>query len=212
MTENLRLGDPTKEITLTPADSNVAENFVLPVGEDWATGGHKWGNGDNTSQDETLVDEKHVYVKDKETYGAIYNYFTAVAGTSTYSETANTDYSVCPKGFILPSQNNYYSLLSAYSITAQNTTSDRAVFNDAIMEFPLDYVYSGHYWCGGSIPRRGEPDSHAGGWWTSTLYNGSTTTWHKVKGFYLENYNRIILAANWGLPKQDGFAIRCIAQ
>ena len=193
MTENLRLGDPTKEITLTPADSNVAENFVLPVAQ--TSGSQTWG-----------YDEEHVFVRDTRAKGALYSYFTAIAGSQLDSEVTTPGYSICPKGWILPDHNAYYYLIHMkYDIEFIFVTGESAQtqeFNTAILKFPLSFVFTGTY-------RNiiAYPNSDSGYWTRTAVYNEDST---RVDAFYIQNTSTYkALIVGYGVRKEYGASIRC---
>ena len=106
MVENLRLVGPR---TLTPSDSDIAANFTITASDSstWCT--------DNT---QGCDDKSMVYYANNTSYGAYYNWYTATAGTGTYSMTSGeTTLSICPKQWRLSSGNTtgqMYSLLQLY--------------------------------------------------------------------------------------------------
>lgn len=97
MLTNLKLGSTSGSITLTPADSNVANNFTLPQ---LTTGGA------------TEYDIPRAYGpvpgdtdSGATNYGYLYNFSAATAGESRTSHDeakGNAPYSICPAGWRLP--------------------------------------------------------------------------------------------------------------
>ena len=96
MTQNLRLSCGR---TLTPADSNVAQNWDFP------TGGLTVPNN--------AYDEARSIIDNDTSYGGYYNYCAASAGTvcnDTTKQDATQD--ICPKGWRLPTLNEMTGIRS----------------------------------------------------------------------------------------------------
>ena len=108
MTQNLRLGDSSNTMTLTSEDSNVEEDYTLPVAQ--TSNGTNWGTTPNSS---------HVFATNNEANGNFYNYYTATAGTNPSSGDAAS--SVCPKGWKLPTYTGFSSLLATYGRTVNTS-------------------------------------------------------------------------------------------
>ena len=203
MTENLRLGDPTKEITLTPADSNVAENFVLPVGENGAVIEPAWS-----------VNEAHVYTNNKATKGALYNFYTAGAGSQTSDQTTTLTQSICPKGFTLPASGDYRKLVSTtYGISFFFGPADpdvSYVFNYRLLDFPLNFTFNG--WIQGVAAGRGrEYPNHQSNYLTSRAYDGNYAE-RSSTFFFSDVSDYMAIIESFGRNKASGSSIRCIAQ
>ena len=129
MTQNLRLSGGT---TLTSATSNVASNYTIPT-------------TDLTSGDSST--DGRIHNSGNTTNGYWYNYCATSAGTNCQSSTENgTVYDICPKGWRLPSESEFWSI-TGYS----------SAFSP---------VYSGYY-SGGSLYY-----TDRGLWWSSTAYGG----------------------------------------
>ncbi len=178
MLQNLRLTN----YTLTPADSNVASNFVL-----------KASNSDDFVQQDPLNPNVHVnavYLDSQ--YGAYYTWNAATAGTEAAvqyeaipeEELANDedfeeayinsfhdiDYSVCPKGWNLPSINNLFYLSALYResgipIVNDNYKAGMAFYNPSTTA----EVFMGRndYLIGFNISNQGT----FGGAWSSSYSN-----------------------------------------
>jgi uncharacterized protein (TIGR02145 family) len=109
MLENLRI---TNKV-LTPEDSNVASNFTLKASDpnDFVY--------DEEEEELQLYNKNGVYYDSR--YGAYYTWYTATAGTVLdassleLDEYHNAEYSICPKGWRLPSVANTLYLVSLYS-------------------------------------------------------------------------------------------------
>ena len=95
MAANLRLGGD-EPVVLTPDDSDVYEDWTLPA-----------------SNLKFTRDENNVAFAMDETHGGYYNWYAATAGSGndTYTNTTGRSidfarYSICPKGWKLPTANN----------------------------------------------------------------------------------------------------------
>ena len=125
-------GGTIKSIKLTSSDSNVSS--------DWTT----------TTASLTLGDDaSNPRMECNTTYGGYYNYTAATAGTITSGST-EASYSICPKGWRLPTQSEFSGI-----------TGSSSAFSP---------VYSGDYY-GGTLNYAGP--SGYGGWWSSTAYNST---------------------------------------
>ena len=142
MTQNLRLSGGR---TLTPADSNVASSWDFP----------------NTSLTEgnSYTDARSAISSDT-SYGGYYNFCAASAGTNCQTSSAtNTTYDICPKGWRLPTYNEFSGIIGTSYISA------------------FSPVYSGNY-SSGSLRSTG----FSGYWWSSTAHNYSYQ-------YYLDYYS-----------------------
>ena len=125
MTQNLRLSSGR---TLTSADSNVTQNWTFPTGS--LTSGNTYTEARSTISSDT-------------SYGGYYNYCAASAGTVCSKTEMTTTQDICPKGWRLPTQNEFSGI-----------TSYSSAFSP---------VYSGLYYDGLIF----DTGSH-GLWWSST--------------------------------------------
>lgn len=129
MTQNLRLSGGR---TLTSADSNVASSWSFPSTS--LTSGNSYTDAYSTISSNT-------------SYGGYYNFCAASAGTNcSSSNSSNTTYDICPKGWRLPTYSEQ-----------QGITSYSSAFSP---------VYSGYY-VNGSLDYTG----FYGYWWSSTAYD-----------------------------------------
>ena len=97
MTQNLRIAGGT---TLNSSTSNVVSNYTLP--------------NDSTSGFNSYTTANMHYSGDTTT-GAWYNFCAASAGTNcSSSNSSNTTYDICPKGWRLPTLNEF-SNITGYS-------------------------------------------------------------------------------------------------
>ena len=203
MVENLRLGGSTA-ITLHSSDSDVSSDWVLPAAQ--TSGSDEWSDASNSTN------TKHVYAQSDTTYGNLYNWYTATAGTGTgdmeTTDTANpvnaTD-SICPKGWRLPdggqsTNKSFYALDVALggngSPRADATQRDR--FNNVPYSFP----YSGYYNYYGGVTDQGSN----GLWWSRSAFTAVGQTYY------------FTLGANSYMDPQHpnsvgyGFSVRCVAE
>ncbi|MBR3169433.1 hypothetical protein IKF23_03255, partial [Candidatus Saccharibacteria bacterium] len=134
MVQNLRLGDTlattTGEMALTQEDSNVgAEGFVLT---------NKLIDGHMPRESASAVyDGSAFYCAD---YGCYYNFYTATASSGsslTTGDGTNAEYSICPKGWALPTggtgttNNQARDLIAAYD---WNTNNNMVVVPNSAIE------------------------------------------------------------------------------
>lgn len=92
MTQDLRIVN----YTLKASDSDVSSNFVIPVSSSsWSLGA-------------TIA---NVYYRDQN-YGTYYSFHAATAGDGSRTS-GESPYSVCPKGWKLPSNSDASALISA---------------------------------------------------------------------------------------------------
>lgn len=192
MSQNLRL---VGSRTLTSANSDVTSNFTLP-----ASAGGVWASSTPT---ETEIDTAHVYYANNTTYGAYYNYYTATAGTGTYSKTSgNATSSICPKGWRLLNSTTEHSLWVAYGM-ASKTIEAR---NTAMQSFPINYVLAGLYSYNGSLFNSGVEGDYM---------SSEASEIPKYKGFITwgDSY-KTTYSPGWvsDYVRTDGRSVRCIAK
>lgn len=169
MTQNLAIGG-NEPITLNSSNSDVSDNFTLPAS---ATSSGSLGYDKDTAA---------LFVHSRESYGAIYNWYTAVAGSATETSLTSgaASASICPKGWRLP--NGGYSDSSELSVLSRSyPNSEGVLFIDA-------FVSSG--------------SSDYNKWWTSAADTG---------GYAFYNYYyRSILATN--SSRTNYYSVRCVAR
>ena len=181
MTENLAL----QNATITSADSNLPSGttFNLPasgVNEFCTT--YDSTNCDGRANVVDAADAQHPE------YGTYYNWYAATAGYGQYSTTTEISYSICPKGWKLPtsgSSGEFQALYDKYN-------------SQALMQGAPGFILSGR--------RNGENvegQNEYGLYWSSMAGNNIS-----AYSLYLGNTN--VYPANYG-RKYFGFNIRCIA-
>ena len=194
MKQNLRLA---KAMTLTPDDSDVSSNFNLaaPMATDsgWCSTS---GCVDNSNT---------YYTEARSSYGAIYNWYTATAGTGTYSTTGNASSSICPKGWRLPigtSSGDFVALDIALGGDGSNKANDPAMFTNYknIAGFDLPGTINSTLILVGEYGR----------WWSAT---GPTANANAAIYMYIDLRNGTDtiypFASN---SKSFGGSVRCIAR
>ena len=189
MTQNLRIVD--KEIT--PEDSDVTENFTIPVSK--TTG----FSDDNVA---------NVYYSGNTTYGSYYSWFAATASTGKAS-TSNTDAksSICPKNWKLPTWTDFTSLNSnGYSKRgiweANSTTSGYWIGSST------DDGIGGAFWpaAGTYSPNASKEVGINGLYWSKTAT--ANTSYAYNFGFGVNNRPSL---DNFYYGKSNGLTVRCVA-
>ncbi len=174
---------------LTPRDSDVDTSFTVPVAVTSSAG---W-----------VADSYDVpqiyYVSSTDTY--YYNFAAASAGTITGADnTTPDDYSICPRGWRLPTYSEYATLLSAHSITSDQTGYEIAT------TAPFNFSLVGNISASGSFI--GMP---SGAWWTLTYsYNSTHRSILSIMHYSETSY--AVMAAEAGNPRNYGLPIRCVSR
>jgi len=171
MTQNLRIAGKT----ITPADSDVTANYTIP-------------DSSISGFDSGAYEASNAYL---DSDGGLYKWYTATAGTGTYSS-GNTTVSICPKGWRLPTGGNSGEFQTLYN----NYPSSSALRSD-----PVNLTLSG------SVYNSSRYDQGSNGYyWSSTA--------HSNKGVYAYD---LFLTASTVYPtyydgKNGGRSVRCIAR
>jgi uncharacterized protein (TIGR02145 family) len=181
MTENLRL----KNKTITNEDSDIsAASYTVPDSSETMI---------NSLTDPALYDTGNT------SYGVYYNYVATSAGTITTMNNGDTlSESICPKGWTIPSRNDWLALFNAYSITNDSAGST------ILRATPINMVYSGLYSNdadegGLGVLSQGEAGLY---WSTQTSY-----TYGRRESTYISDTSATVYHA---LYRYNGLAIRCI--
>ena len=173
MTQNLRIAGKT----LTPADSDVTSNYTIPA---------------SSLSGFSSYDTSNAYIDS--TYGGYYNWYTATAGTGTYSLSTNgqnTTVSICPKGWRLPTSGNSNS---DFNILYNNYNS-----SSALRPAPMNLTLSGYAYSSSMN------DQGSGGYyWSSTVYSFSN-----AYSLYLNSSG--VTPSDYS-TKFYGFSVRCVAR
>ena len=233
MIENLRLGS-NSPITLTPADSNVTADFTLsattnPTTTAWCTTtdancyNQSMLSSNNTTNPVANMDSATldgnvstgIY-----SYGNYYNWYSATAGTGTYSTSTNNTSvasSVCPVGWHLPIGGRKANVNNSefWQLPRAIIGSDPANFaNDyfyytgdpegtnaskLLRTYPNNFLYSGYVY-GSSLYNRG---SGANVW--------SSTADSSYYAYYLYFNSSYVIPGTNINTKYNGFSVRCVA-
>lgn len=209
MLENLKLGSTTSSITLTPQDTDITTNFILP---------QVAATGDSSYDDPGAYGPIPGDTGEGATnYGYLYNWSAATAGESraSHDETAgDAPYSICATGWRLPSRgaddqwnvanpNNEFSVLSA-KMAGFTNNQDQAYIDNYHNYYqawqydgPLKGAFAG-WW--GSFDGQGD----WGGLWSSSASPG----W--ADGALSAAFSADEVAPGGGNDRNDGFGVRCL--
>ncbi|MBQ9402976.1 IPT/TIG domain-containing protein [Candidatus Saccharibacteria bacterium] len=148
------------------------------------------------TSDSDACDNQSMVINTGSTYGVLYNWYAATAGTGTRSTGANVDASgsICPKGWVLPkggSSGDFQYLYNAYNSYANMVTNTSGP----------KFVLAGDRY-GGSTYNQGT----YGYYWSRTAYSSSY-----AYDLYLSSSNSTVYPAS-GYYKYYGFSVRCIAE
>lgn len=151
MAQNLALGNAGYQMTLTSADSDVVNDYTLPIGQTSFTS--TWGPNNQTNAQTSHVAIDDTYLSGgsgtptstptgnlTDAVGYRYNWYTATAGTGLYNSTS-ADHSICAKGWTLPGLDG--TARPSYK-TLINTTYGITTPND-LLQAPMSMVYGGFY-------------------------------------------------------------------
>ncbi|MBR3138616.1 hypothetical protein IKG38_01195 [Candidatus Saccharibacteria bacterium] len=181
MLDNLRLGS-TSSIALTSSNTNIANNYTLPAGNVTNFNSYTSAQINTTNKDAASNGWYNGAGVNKR--GVYYNYCAASAGTyCSSSGTQNAVYDICPKGWRLPTNNEFNNLVS--QIGASNFAQGFSV--------NLAGVYSGSSFYSGEVD-----------YWTST--RSSNTAMYDL-AFDIDEG----IIQNDPNSRQRGQTIRCVA-
>ena len=157
MTQNLRIAGKT----ITPADSDVAANYIIPAS---SIDGFRYH------------DTSNAYVDND---GGFYTWYTATAGTGTRSlfiNGHNAAASICPKGWRLPTGGSSGEFQTLYN----NYNSYSALISNPVNLTPSGYV---------NLSSRYNPGS-VGSYWSSTVYSSDNAynLYLNASSVYSANY------------------------
>ncbi|MBQ7311363.1 MAG: InlB B-repeat-containing protein, partial [Alistipes sp.] len=199
MVQNLRLINKT----LTPADSNVSANFTVPAS---TPAGSSWCTSNSSACDDKPL--AYYDASTRSSYGALYNWYTATAGTGTYNTSSGTvSSSICPKGWRLPTggaSGEFAALDIAWGGTGANRSSANtySTFTGTYTTGSNGGFDLAGYIAGSSLNVVGEN----GYWWSSTA--GSRNTAYRL---YLGSGNTFVYPQDDSY-KYSGRSVRCIME
>ncbi|HMS93574.1 MAG TPA: FISUMP domain-containing protein, partial [Candidatus Saccharibacteria bacterium] len=213
MLDNLKLGGTTTTTTLTPADSDVSQNFILPQ----VASAHAF----------IQLDKDVAYVwgpvpgdtgEGSTNYGYLYSWTAVTAGatrTTNPAGSGNASSSICAAGWKLPSggAGGDYSKLDIAFGGAGSGNNFTPSYQEWQYTGPFKGVFSGAYWPPinpGGTPVTGTYVNQgiAGRWWTATAdaTNGDTA----YRAGINTTYNSPAYPS--GGQRYDGAAVRCVLQ
>ncbi len=186
MQQNLRL---TGSRTLTSSDSNVSSNWSMPASLTSLS-------STNFSSSDYYKAESYYQSGTLSTNGVYYSFTAATAGAATSSVTSGevggtNGNSVCPKGWMLPTNSEYSNMLSKAGIGNNSTGSTK------IRNAPYSFPYAG-YVRNGSLRDVGSN----GYYWSRTVGNSDSA-------YRLNFYSSAVVMGNGA--RYLGFSVRCVA-
>lgn len=186
MVDNLKLGgSDLKNRTLTPTDSDVKANFVLPADDSSAF----------VVNDVWDADKDNSAVHVDEVYGGYYTWQTATAGTGSSVSNGNAPGSICPKGWRLPtgdSGGEFEALNNAYGGITDSSAH--------LIATPLPgFLANGYIGVGnGNI----YDQTSYGHYWSSTALGAASA--------YILQFDRSSVSPMGNSYRPAGFSVRCI--
>lgn len=200
---DLRLGTVGEDLTLTSEDTNLAddEEFVISGEYIVNSGSSPWYKGSTYGGDYDYV---HVYDQGGTNgYGNLYNWYTVAAGTGTYAKTSgDVSSSICPKGWRLPTSDEYIALLKAYLTDDEFGSSYLQSGNaDSLTGYPLSFSLSGSY-------QNALIDQGIWGeYWSSTAGSGLY-----AYQYSFNNPGGYFIISDYYSFKYAGRSVRCVAE
>ncbi len=201
MLNNLKLGNTSSTVTLTPSDTDISSNFVLPQVINSGTEAHDtplvFGpvTGDTGSG--------------ATNYGFLYNWTAATAGetrTSMPVDSGNAPHSICPAGWRLPTggTSSEFTMLNAKmndpNASAPSTGYDTGYYENWQTTGPFKGVLAGQYSIGAfsSVGIQGF-------YWSS-----SSNTFNVNNAIGASYTPTSVSASSINMVRSRGEAIRCI--
>lgn len=205
MTQNLRLVGAS----LTSGDSNVSSSFTLVNTDPGAAKPSSWTSKSNNAN------YAWYYAETDTTY---YTYYTATAGTAP-SAAGETNYSICPKGWKLPSGgrnydsnfSDFYNLIVVGIFNNNSTYIDNLkadhLFSDSSASSTLrnstyNFADTG-YVINGSLNYATTSD---GSWWSRTADSGTNAYYLYINSSYVGP------GTIYAGDRYFGYAVRCVAE
>jgi uncharacterized protein (TIGR02145 family) len=213
MLDNLKLGSTTGTTTLTPTDSNISSNFILPQVQTGGSASYDTPTVSGPVPGDTGTGATN--------YGYLYNWSAATAGESRTTHTeadGDAPYSICPANWRLPAggyeMNEPWYPLPTNEFNTLN--ANMAGFASGSDPAYLDnYGYSSYYqgWQHNG-PFKG---TFAGYWWGSFYGQGSYGYLWSRSAF--PGWSGRAFAAYFGADgvypdydnnRDDGLGVRCL--
>ena len=203
MTQNLRLVGP---ISLTSENSAVSDTFALPAP---VTSTNDW-TYERVDSTKNLSDVPMHMAASDTSYGVYYNWYTATAGTG-FGDTATSataPSSICPNGWHLPTDREWYNFTYAYS--GEYGTMDGLTAAAS----PISMVYSGAVYAPqyyNSWKAYIGNAGNAGYLWSSTKDNVNPVTMDIYGPTNTTGYGADIATTISHNYNGDGYPVRCVA-
>ncbi len=147
MLDNLKLGSTTNSITLTPDDTDIADDFTLPQVVTTGT-----PDSDNPGVYGPVPGDTGTGATN---YGYLYNWSAITAGETTETMPANSGdapYSICPVGWRLPKGgtsvddfSNEFSMLNARMAGFTNNQDSAYLDNNNYLSYYQNWHYNGPF-------------------------------------------------------------------
>ena len=234
MVENLNIAGGT---ALSSTDTDFDASYTLPTTDGWTVSDGKLvlpasaiknANDNNLTDSTQFSTDNYAYVfnsGNKENCGAsgqnvpCYSYYswdtvTLGSGRTLATENTDADYSICPKGWRLPTSGNtsdngwkrgdFYAIASSYGSDQESSNYDPSAatganfYDNAGPNTTPDFLLVGYY-LGGSFSGGGLNC----GYWSATSGPSSTIA------HYLSFSSSFVNSANFNTHK-FGFSVRCL--
>jgi uncharacterized protein (TIGR02145 family) len=220
MVQNLNLTLSTS-MTLTPDDTNITSNFTPTNNTDttatsWGSydtatdvdktrsyePGDKWCTGTTAGSSQTCSTTQGT--ADATAHiGNYYNWSAATAGSGTSAmDSGNASYSICPKGWRLPTGGSSGELANLITTTydIDNSGAGSATLRSA----PLSFISGGYYsysgYAGGT--------NISGNYWSST----ACRSFGKLPNAHALEFTQLVVYPGNGVTKASGYSVRCVSQ
>ncbi len=199
MTRNLALTKESIEANgnsaiLTSSDSNVESNYMMPA---------SLYEIDKEDFSAAKIYSSQIYVSESTDNSAYYNYMAVTAGSGGEDlAKGDASASICPRGWRLPSFDDYNYLLDTTGIASMKKPEEKL---QTVLDPPYAFVRAGGIW-NGVLSFYGQ----AGYCWSSMIYIDDT-----VRAITLALGAPDLVAAgvefgaNW---RSDGLPVRCVAE
>ena len=171
--------------------TDVDKTRSYEPGDKWCTGTTAGSNQTCSTTQGSADATAHI--------GNYYNWSAATAGSGTYAMTSgNASYSICPKGWRLPTGGSSGELNNL--ITTQYGISSSGAGSAALRSAPLSFILGGHYNYSGGVNGQGS----YGSYWSSAANSSN--------GAYSLDFNSSNVSPTDSNYKASGGSVRCVAQ
>ena len=217
MTTNLNIAGGTE---LSSTDTDFESTYTLPTTNGWTTNNGKLVLPASNKSGFGTDNYAYVYNTGNETSTCTspgcYSYYswdaaTLGSGRSIAAENTDAPYSICPKGWRLPTsrttsatnwqtESDFYALAHQYGLDSTTSTSesDNGFYTQAGPGTVPNFLLGGYY-AGGSFYNGGS----SGGYWSATSYSSSAS----ARRLY---FNSSYVSSANSDSRRRGFSVRCI--